>query len=160
MQIYITTPLFSVDGFLKSLSWSWSNRIVKWKFLPWYPKSPCRHVTFVATNPHKGGVWPWLYVQALLFSFIFSSSGGAHFTSPTLLCVVCSVAQSHQTLCNPMDCISPGSSVCGIFQARIPGCVAISYSWGSSWCRNAPALAGRFFTTVPPGKPWSESKWK
>ena len=29
------------------------------------------------------------------------------------------VAQSCPTLCNPMDCSSPGSSVHGIFQARI-----------------------------------------
>ena len=36
------------------------------------------------------------------------------------VCVgVCSVAQSRPTLCNPMDCNPPGSSVHGIFQARI-----------------------------------------
>ena len=29
------------------------------------------------------------------------------------------VAQSSPTLCDPMDCSSPGSSVLGIFQARI-----------------------------------------
>ena len=29
------------------------------------------------------------------------------------------VAQSYLTLCNPIDCILLGSSVCGIFQARI-----------------------------------------
>ena len=35
-----------------------------------------------------------------------------------LLCV-CSVAQSCLTLCNPLDCGLPGSSVHGIFQARM-----------------------------------------
>ena len=30
----------------------------------------------------------------------------------------CSVAQSCPTLCNPIDCSPPGSSVPGIFQAR------------------------------------------
>ena len=34
-------------------------------------------------------------------------------------------------LCNPMDCSPPGSSVHGILQARILGCVAVS-SLGSS----------------------------
>ena len=29
------------------------------------------------------------------------------------------VAQSCPTLCNPVDCSPPGSSVCGILQARI-----------------------------------------
>ena len=32
------------------------------------------------------------------------------------------------TVCNPMDCGLPGSSIHGIFQARIPEWVAISFS--------------------------------
>ena len=36
------------------------------------------------------------------------------------------------TLCDPMDCSPPGSSVHGISQARIMGWVAISFSRGSS----------------------------
>ena len=32
---------------------------------------------------------------------------------------VCSVSRSCPTLCRPVDCSLPGSSVCGIFQARI-----------------------------------------
>ena len=39
--------------------------------------------------------------------------------------------QLHQTLCNSMDCSPPGFSVPGIFQARIPEWVAISYSRGT-----------------------------
>ena len=39
-----------------------------------------------------------------------------------------SVAQSCPTLCDPMDCNLPGSSVHGIFQARILEWVAISFS--------------------------------
>ena len=38
------------------------------------------------------------------------------------------VAQSCPTLCNPMDCSLPGSSVRGIFQARLLEWVAISFS--------------------------------
>ena len=45
---------------------------------------------------------------------------------------MCSVAQSHLTLHNPMDCSPPGSSVHGIFQTRILEWVAISSSRGSS----------------------------
>ena len=43
-----------------------------------------------------------------------------------------SVTQSCPILCDPMDCRLPGSSVHGIFQARILEWVAISYSRGSS----------------------------
>ena len=42
------------------------------------------------------------------------------------------VAKSCRTLCNPMDCSLPGSSVHGIFQTRILEWVAISFSRGSS----------------------------
>ena len=38
------------------------------------------------------------------------------------------VAQSCLTLCNPMDCSLPGSTVHGIFQARILEWVAIAFS--------------------------------
>ena len=39
-----------------------------------------------------------------------------------------SVPQSYPIFCNPMDCSLPGSSVYGIFQARILEWVAIFYS--------------------------------
>ena len=46
------------------------------------------------------------------------------------LCVL--VAQSCPTLCHPMDCSPPGSSIYGIFQVRILEWIAIFYSRGSS----------------------------
>ena len=46
------------------------------------------------------------------------------------------VAESCSTLCNSMDCSPPGSSVHGIFQARILEWVAIPFSRGSSWSRD------------------------
>ena len=50
----------------------------------------------------------------------------------TCVCVL-----SHVLLfCNPMDCSPPGSSVHGIFQARILKWVAISFSRGSSQPRD------------------------
>ena len=53
------------------------------------------------------------------------------------------------TLCDPMDCSLPGSSVHGIFQARILEWVAISFSRGSSQPRDQTQVshnAGRLFT--------------
>ena len=46
------------------------------------------------------------------------------------------VAQLCLTLCDPMDCSLPGSSVHGIFQARILEWIAISFSSGSSQPRD------------------------
>ena len=59
------------------------------------------------------------------------------------------VVQSCLTLCDPMDCSPPGSSVHGISQARILEWVAISFSRGSTWPRDQTfisCIAGRFFT--------------
>ena len=50
--------------------------------------------------------------------------------------VVVLFAQSCPTLCDPMDCNLPGSSVHGILQARILEWLAIPFSRGSSWPRN------------------------
>ena len=65
---------------------------------------------------------------------------------------MCSVAQSCLTLCDPMDCSLPGSSVHVIFQARILEWVAMPSFRGSSYLRDqtrvSPELAGRFFTTI------------
>ena len=41
------------------------------------------------------------------------------------------VTQSCPTLCNPMDCSPPGSSIHGILQARILEWVAYPFSRGS-----------------------------
>ena len=77
--------------------------------------------------------------------------------------IVIAVVQllSHAWLfCNRMDCSPPGSSIYGVFQARILEWVAISFSRGSSQTRDqalikpmSPALAAGFFTTDPHGKP-------
>ena len=59
------------------------------------------------------------------------------------------VAQSCPTLCDPMDCSPPGSSVHGIFQAWILEWVDISFSRGSSWARDqtqVSRIVGRRFT--------------
>ena len=61
-------------------------------------------------------------------------------------------AQSCPTLCKPMDCNLPGSSVHGILQARLLAWVAIPFSRGPSKSM-FPASAHRFFSTKPPGKP-------
>ena len=56
---------------------------------------------------------------------------------------------SHVQLCDPMDWSHPGSSVHGIFQARILECAAISSPRWSSWPRDrtlVSCIAGSFFT--------------
>ena len=59
------------------------------------------------------------------------------------------VVQLCSTLCDPMDYSLPGSSVHGIFQARVLEWVAISISRGSSQARDriqVSRTAGRCFT--------------
>ena len=59
------------------------------------------------------------------------------------------IAQSCPTLCDPMDCGLPDSSIHGIFQATVLEWVTISFSRGSSQPRDrtqVSRIAGRRFT--------------
>ena len=78
------------------------------------------------------------------------------------VCVcVCVCTQSCSTLCYPMYCNLPGSSVHGIFQEKLlkqfptPGDFA--YPGIESKFLGSPELAGRFFITLPNGK---SSEWE
>ena len=84
-----------------------------------------------------------LYLLILCLSFSFP-----------LACEVSEVAQSCLTLCYPVEYSPPGSSVYGIFQARILEWVAISFSRGSSQPRDqpsSPTLQADALTSEPPG---------
>ena len=52
--------------------------------------------------------------------------------SDSVLCMKVVVTQLCQTLCNPMDCSPPGTTVLGILQAKIMEWVAIPFSRGYS----------------------------
>ena len=68
----------------------------------------------------------------------------------------CLVTKSCLTLRCVSDCSPPGSSVHGIYQARILECVAISSPKDLPNSRikpMSPALAGRFFTAESQGSP-------
>ena len=68
------------------------------------------------------------------------------------VCVCVLVAQLRPTLCDPMDCGPPGSSVHGTSQARVLEQAAISFrdlpDPGIELASlTSPALAGEFFIT-------------
>ena len=74
----------------------------------------------------------------------------------TSLCLCTRLLQSHLTLHNSIDCSLSGSSVCGIFQARILEWVPMPSSRGSSQPRGwicISCTANRFFTGEALGKP-------
>ena len=79
---------------------------------------------------------------------------------------LCWHAQSCLTLCDPMDCSPPGSSVLGISQTRTLEWVAISSSRGSSWPRHwtrtsvAPVLQADSLPAEPLGSPCITTMYK
>ena len=82
---------------------------------------------------------------------LFLSSASLSFT---VVCV--KVAQSCLTLCDPMNCSAPGSSVHGILQARTLEWVAVPFSRGSSRPRDRTQVShitGGFFTI------WATIAW-
>ena len=72
------------------------------------------------------------------------------------------VTQSCLTLCDPVDCSLPGSSVHGIFQARVLewGAIAFSYSFTTPWtvARQTPLSMGsprqEYWSGVPLPSPY------
>ena len=115
----------------------------------WVAPSPAcrkRHWTSPVTPPEEG-LWnppgAWERVQRKLQALAAWSrdsikhSMTAFSTRPHW----CSVARSCLTLCGPIDCIPPGSSVHGISMARILEWIAISFSRGSSWPRDSLPLS-------------------
>ena len=76
---------------------------------------------------------------------VISSCNSYQLKSRMCVCLVTSVGL---TLCDPMDCSLPGSSLHGILQARILGWVAVPLSRGCSQPRDRTwmsYIAGRFF---------------
>ena len=87
------------------------------------------------TETQSVGVRKSCCMLKLLFEFNLNTE--THHSSPCVcVCMCVLVAQSCLTVCDPMDCSPAGSSVHGIFQARILEWVAISSSRGSSWPRD------------------------
>ena len=84
---------------------------------------------FVYIQPGYSVYTSFLFSSSFLFfSLIWSS-----YRYQEDICLRLSeVAQSGPTLCDPMDCSPPGSSIHGIFQAGILESVAISFSRGFS----------------------------
>ena len=71
-------------------------------------------------------------------------------------CVLLVIARSCPTVCGPIDCSLPGSSVHGILQARILKLIAISFSGDFPDLGTepvSPALSCGFFTSESPRKP-------
>ena len=99
-----------------------------------------------------------IYIDYFCNEFVISKESTLTYTMQCIGYPACasSVTQSCPTLCDPMDCSPPGSSVHGTLQVRILEWAAISYTriFLTQGCKLvSPALAGRRFITVPPGKP-------
>ena len=96
---------------------------------------------------------PWDFSVSSVQLFMVSDSlwphGLQHARLPCLSPTPRACSNSCQTLCNPMNCSPPGSSVHGILQARILKWVIIPSSRGSSQLGDqtcVSCIAGGFFT--------------
>ena len=106
-------------------------------------------------NPRDGGAW-WAAVHGVTQSrtrLKRLGSGGNVGEASQQYYVWCDNVVSNS--CDPMDCISSGSSVHGISQASTLQWVAISFCRGSPWPRDqtqvsyitdTSCIAGRFYT--------------
>ena len=144
-QVLIKEKLYWWDGWMASpIQWTWvwaSSRGWWWTGKPGVlPSMGSQRVGMTEqlnwTECHFGAVGEFL---------LYNHGLGA-----------CLVAQPYPTLCDPIDCSSPGSSVHRIMQARILVWVAIHLPRGSSWHRDqtrSSALQVDSLLPEPLGKP-------
>ena len=129
------------------------NALPKGHSLLFYPNLPSSSAAFfppkllvqVPKSP-----WSLLKPEAehLPHMIYFQMHGHDYFSLCPYMCV-CLITQLCLTLCDPLDCSPPGSSVHGIFQIRLLEWVAISFSGGSSEPRDWPCIScmkGGLFT--------------
>ena len=112
---------------------------------------PSSHVWMLELNQKEG----WTPKNGCFWTVMLENT----FESP-LDSKKVNVAQLCPNLCNPMDCSLPGSSVHGIFQARILEWVAISFSRRSSQPRDQTQVSrvvGRCFTIWATGEDWDQT---
>ena len=120
-----------------------------------------RQVVVLAGQGHPGNFWRASHVWCLDLSggyqvaLITWSFTALWFTVCVCNHCCCLVAKLGLTLCNPMNCSPPGSTVNGISQEETLEWVAISFSRGSSWLRGQTHVSytGRQTATEAPGKP-------
>ena len=107
-----------------------------------------------------------LQLDQLLYLIKRKFSKYTHQNSSTA--AACQVASSCLTLCDPMDCSPPGSSVHGILQARILGWVSFprgssrprGWTHDSYWHWNMSLhWQADSWPLVPPGKPVLQLGW-
>ena len=131
-----------------------------WSFLRWscfgFSVSPGPDICFLSQVTE---VFSYYVLKYALCHFCSLSSPSRTLITWTLVCLMLSwseVARSCLTLCDPVDCSPPCSSIHGILHARILEWVAISFSRGSSRPRDrtqVSCIAGRRFNL------WATSSW-
>ena len=128
----ISPLVLAVWAPLPSIVWVSSENRVLWGCIE----------TGVWTSTEIGAVWIWVRV-----------STGRN--------VGRNIAQSCPTLCDPVDCSLPGSSVHGIFQAIVLEWIAISFSSGSSqprdWTQVSCIVVRRFTIWATREVDWGNS---
>ena len=129
-----TEPQATTDLILSLLQFCFFQNITYWE--P-YSMQPFRLASFTWQNVFKIHLYLSSFNSSVLLITEFILLYGCtmvclpvHLQKDSLIPSVL-VAQSCLTLCDPMDCGPPGSSVHGIFQARILEWVAIPFSRGS-----------------------------
>ena len=130
-------------GFSRQEHWSGCSQATSGHYFSgsWSKQPGTEHHTLAVSDCHCGPRAQLLKTQVFVFLYM-------------RLCMHAKSLQSRPTLCNPMSCSPPGSSVKGILQARILEWVAVLSSRGSSqpkdwtWVSYVSCCIGSgFFTT-------------
>ena len=133
-QGHPSAPALSALSHASNLDWQSISHMVIYMFqcysLFFWLSARCMTEILKQCIPFKFSI-SWCFCVA--FRVVFSGLSSNSLVSSLMIMYVCAkLLQTCLTLCDPMNCSLPGSSVCGISQARILEWVAISSCKGSS----------------------------
>ena len=138
-----TMGYFFLFHFLCSVSKTRINNVGSPRLIIWYSYLFCFCLFFFLLSYYFLTLSFNFSIRCFCYSFnfqefflIFSSLASSCFMCVCVCVCVHACAQSCPTLCGPLDCSTPGSSVHGIFQAKVLEWVVVSFSRGSSWPRD------------------------
>ena len=106
---------------------NWATSLSLFTFMYWRRKWQPTPVFLPGKSQGRGSVMGCVYGVAQSRTQLKRLSSCSSNYLFTYMCV-CPVTQSYPTLCSPMDCSPPSSSVHGIFQARVLEWGAIAFS--------------------------------
>ena len=135
------TPMFMAALFTIARAWKQLRcpSEDKWMRKPWYIYT-MEYYSAIKKNRFESVLIMWMKLKPIIWREVSQKEKHQYSIESES-----EASQSCPTLCNPMDCSLPGSSILGIFQARVLEWVASAFSGAHRYCCIISPMRGSGF---------------